>query len=348
MTSNDSVVIGLTPESTARYQRRRRRIVVLFTSAALASLSAAFAQKIVPKLHRIGILTEGRAGGAPSFLDALKQGLREHGYVDGQNVALVHRYAEGKPERLSALAAELVSLRCDVIVAPTERAIAALKKATQAIPIVMISSSDPVATGFVTSLARPGGNITGMSTMSPEIAGKRVQLLKEIVPGLARVAMIWNPGYPGALFEYRETATAARTLRVELHSMELRSNDDLERVFAAMLKVGAQALIVTGGNTVARNNLYKIASFAQSNRLPSISGAEFASAGGLMSHGSDPIERWRRAASYIDRILKGARPADLPVEQPTRFDLIVNMKTAKALGITIPPLVMVQATQVIE
>ena len=348
MTSNASVTIGHRPVIIARFQRRRRRIVVLFASAALASLSAAFAQKIAPKLYRIGILTEGRAGGAPSFLDALKQGLREHGYVDGQNIALVHRYAEGKPERLPALAAELVALKSEVIVAPTDRAIAALKSATRTIPIVMISSGDPVATGFVASLAKPGGNITGMSTMSPEIAGKRLELLKDVVPGLARVAMIWNPGYPGAVFDYKETETAARTLRVELHSMELRSTDDLERVFAAVLKVGAQALIIPSGNTVARNNLYMIASFAQSNRLPSISGAEFASVGGLMSHGANPIERWQRAASYIDKILKGARPADLPVEQPTRFDLIVNMKAAKALGITIPPVVMVQATKVIE
>ena len=348
MTSDGKVLSRQRLGNTGCLRRRRRRIVALFLSAPLASLSTAFAQKIVPKLYRIGILTEGKAGGAPSFLDALKQGMHEHGYVDGQNIAFVHRYAEGKSERLPALAAELVTLKSDVIVAPTDRAIAALKNATRTIPIVMISSGDPVATGFVASLAKPGGNITGMSTMSPEIAGKRLELLKEVVPGLARVAMIWNPGYPGALFDFKETETAARTLRVELYSMELRSNDDLERVFASVLKVGAQAVIIPSGNTVARNNLYKIASFAQSNRLPSISGAEFASVGGLMSHGANPIERWQRAANYIDKILKGARPADLPVEQPTRFDLIVNMKTAKALGITIPPLVMVQATKVIE
>lgn len=348
MNSNGNFPFGQESAIPARFPGRRRRIVALLAAASVGLVSVASAQKIAPKLYRIGVLTEGRAGGAPAFLDAMKQALRDHGYIEGQNLAVVHRYAEGKPERLPALAAELVAIRSDVIVAPTDRAIAALKNATQTIPIVMISSGDPVATGFVASLAKPGGNITGMSTMSREIAGKRLELLKEVVPGLARVAMIWNPGYPGALFDFKETETAARTLRVELYSMELRSNDDLERVFASVLKVGAQAVIIPSGNTVARNNLYKIASFAQSNRLPSISGAEFASVGGLMSHGANPIERWQRAANYIDKILKGARPADLPVEQPTRFDLIVNMKTAKALGITIPPLVMVQATKVIE
>ena len=343
--------IALRPRSCtcAALQSRPRRLfceALLGTAVSISSFPA-LAQKSRP--FRIAILTEGRDGVAPPFVDALKQGLKEHGYVEGQNIVLDQRSADAIPGRLSALAAELVRNKVDVIVAPTDGAIAAARRETQTIPIVMISSTDPVATGFVASLAKPGGNVTGFSTMSPEIGGKRLELLREIAPGLARVAIIWNPEIRGAVFDYKETENAARTLRVQLQSLEAVSRDDLDRALAAALQTGTQALIIPGGNPIALANRGRIAAFAQAHRLPAIYGhSELASAGGLMSYGSHPPDRWRRAASYIDKILKGTKPADLPVEQPTRFELVINLKTAKALGIAIPPSVRIRADRLIE
>jgi putative ABC transport system substrate-binding protein len=242
-----------------------------------------------------------------------------------------------------------VGLKVDVIVAATDPGIAAVKRETQTIPIVMAASSDPVGTGFVASLARPGGNVTGLSNISPELSGKRLELLREVVPGLSRVAFLWNPDVRGALFDYKETEVAARSLRLQLQSVEVSRAEDFGRAFSAITKERAQALITPAGNPVGFANRGQIASFAQKNQLPSMyAQREYVDAGGLMSYGSNSAERWRRAATYVDKILKGAKPADLPVEQPTKFELVINLKTAKALGITIPNSVLVRADKVIE
>jgi putative ABC transport system substrate-binding protein len=281
--------------------------------------------------------------------EVFKQQLREHGYAEGQNVILEPRYGEGKLEQIAAFAAELVRLKSDVIVTGNDPTIAAVKRLTASIPIVMANSTDPVGTGFVASLARPGGNVTGLSTMSPELNGKRIELLREIAPQLTRLAILWNPDVRGALLDYNETVNAARTLRLQLQSIEVRRADELDGAFAAAMNERAQGLIVQTPNPVLFVEPGRVASLAQGHRLPSIYGqVEFANAGGLMSYGSNTTERYRRAATYVDKILKGAKPADLPVEQPTRFELVVNMKTAKALGITIPPTVMVRADRVID
>jgi len=259
------------------------------------------------------------------------------------------RYGEAKPERLPLLARELVALKPDVIVATSDLAIAAVRRETQTIPIVMAFSSDPAGAGFVASLARPGGSVTGLSTLSPEINGKRLGLPREVVPGLSRVALLWNPDSRGNLLDYKETEVAARSLHLELQSVELSRVEDLDRAFSAVTKGRAQALIVPVGNpiTVARRD--QVASFARRSRLPSIYGAkEYVDDGGLMSYGPNAADLFRRAAIYVDKILKGAKPADLPVEQPTKFELVINLKTAKALGLTVPPSVLGRADHVIE
>jgi putative ABC transport system substrate-binding protein len=242
-----------------------------------------------------------------------------------------------------------VSLKVDVIVTATDIAIAAVKQQTSTIPIVMANSTDPVETGFVASLARPGGNVTGHSTISPELSGKRLELLKEAVPGLSRVAFLWNPDIRGAVLDYKETQGAARSLRLQLQSVEVLRAGDLDRLFSAITEQRAQALGVQTPNPVAFANRERIVNFTQRNRLPSMYGQkEFVDAGGLMSYGPSNADLWRRAATYVDKILKGTKPADLPVEQPMRFEFVINMKTAKALGITFPPTILIRADQVIQ
>ena len=331
-----------------RVMNNRRNLVIALSACTFAPV-AAFAQKKMPTPHRVGVLTPGTQVATAHLYDSFKQGLREHGYVEGQNIILERRHAEGKVERLSELAAELVRVKTDVIVVATDAGVLAVKQETQTIPIVMAGSTDPVGTGFVASLARPGGNVTGLSSMSPALSGKRLELLKEIVSELSRVAIIWNPEIRGTLFDYNETVSAARTLRLQLQSVELRRIEDLERVFSAIVNQRAQGLIVQTPNPVLFSSRIQIVSFTQKNRLPAIYGqAEYVDAGGLMSYGRNVTEGWRRAAAYVDKILKGAKPADLPVEQPTKFELVVNMKTAKALGITLPPTIMVRADRVIQ
>jgi putative ABC transport system substrate-binding protein len=259
------------------------------------------------------------------------------------------RYGEARTERLPELARELVGLKVDVIVTATDVAIAAVKRETQTIPIVMGNSSDPVGTGFVASLARPGGNITGLSSISPELSGKRLELLKEVVPGLSRVAFLWNPDIRGALLDYNQTESAARSLGLQLQSVEVPRAEDFDRAFAAVTKARAQALIVPGVNPLAFANRSQIASFAQTNRLPSMfAQKEYVDAGGLMSYGPSTPDMHRRAATYVDKILKGTKPADLPVEQPKKFEFIINLKAAKQIGLTIPPNVLARADRVIK
>jgi putative ABC transport system substrate-binding protein len=237
----------------------------------------------------------------------------------------------------------------DVILATSDVVIAAIKRETQTIPIVMVFSTDPMGTGFVASLARPGGNVTGLSNISSELSRKRLELLREAVPGLSRVAALWNPDVRGALLDYKETEGAARLLRLELQSVEVSRAEDLDRAFSAVTQQRAQALVLPGANPVGFINRGKISTFAQRNRLPSMYPTrEYVEAGGLMSYGPSLPDLFRRAATFLDKILKGAKPADLPVEQPTKFELVINLKTAKALGLTIPQSILQRADQVID
>jgi putative ABC transport system substrate-binding protein len=258
------------------------------------------------------------------------------------------RFANGVAEQISGIAAELVRLKVDVIVTTTDVAIAAIKRQTQTIPIVMASSTDPVGTGFVASLARPGGNVTGLSSVSPELSAKRLELLREALPGLSRVAIMWNPDVRGAVLDYKETDTAARSLHLQLQSVEVSRADDFDRAFSALTTGRAEALVVVGSALVFTNRS-QIASLALKNRLPTMSGiSQYADAGGLISYGPNLADLWRRAATYVDKILKGAKPGELPVEQPTKFELIINLKTAKALGLTLPPSLLQRADEVIR
>jgi putative ABC transport system substrate-binding protein len=269
--------------------------------------------------------------------------------VDGKTIVLERRYGESKAEKIAELARELVSLKVDVIVTATDVAIAAFKRETQTIPIVMANSTDPVGTGFVASLARPGGNITGHSTISPELSGKRLELLREVVPKLSRVAFLWNPDVRGAVLDYNQTEAAASSQGLQLQSVEVARAEDFDRGFSAITKDRAQALIVIAPNPLGFANRGQIASFAQKNKLPSMYGQnEYVDAGGLMSYGPNNTDLWRRAATFVDKILKGTKPADLPVEQPMKFELIINLKTAKQIGLTIPPNVLVRADTVIK
>ena len=300
------------------------------------------------KVPRVGWLVYGSPSpeSSPVLDEALRQGLRELGYVDGRNIAIEYRYAEGRPERLPGLAADLARLKVDLIIAGGGDVAKVAREATGTIPIVMMNSEDPVRAGLVASLARPGGNVTGVTFIFDELAGKRLELLKEAVPGISRIAVIWNTAH--ADYELREMQAAARALGVQLQSLELRAPSELDGAFQAASRGRAEALAVVPSRLTAFRRI-RIVELAAKSRLPVISGwREFAEAGALLTYGPNRLEGSRRAASYVDKILKGAKPADLPVEQPTRFELIVNLKTAKALGLTIPPSVMVRADQVIQ
>ena len=323
-------------------------LIVTLTLATLAAPLTAGAQQPA-KVPRIGVLHASTPAATSDRFEAFKQGLREHGYVEGQSIILERRFGEARVERISEVAAELVRIKVDVIVVATDVGIAAVKQQTQTIPIVMANSTDPVGTGFVASLARPGGNVTGLTTISPEISGKRLELLRDVVPRLSRVAIIWNPDVRGAVLDYKETEGAARSLRLQLQSVEVSRADDLNRAFSAVTNGRAQALIVPTPNPFALANLGQIVSFAQKNRLPSMYGTrDFADAGGLMAYGPNAAALWRRAATYVDKILKGAKPGELPIEQPTKFELVINLKAAKALGLTIPQSLLRRADHVIQ
>jgi putative ABC transport system substrate-binding protein len=313
---------------------------------ALGFLAASLVGSAQPaaKVYRIGVL--GNENTPP--WEGFRQGLRDLGYVDGRNVTMEWRWSEGRTDRLPALAIELVGLRVDVIVASGTQAVRAAKQATGTIPIVMTVSSYPDKIGLVESLARPGGNVTGLSNIAPELSGKRVELLKEIAPRVSRVAVLWNPASPVEPLGFRELLAAAPAAGVEIVSVEVRTPDDYPAAFAAVASSRAHALLAHG-NPVNFKNRQLIADFALRSRLPSIYEERlFVEAGGLMSYAPSFTDLFRRAATYVDKILKGAKPADLPVEQPTKFELVINLRTAKALGFTIPPLVLFRADQVIE
>jgi putative tryptophan/tyrosine transport system substrate-binding protein len=301
------------------------------------------------KVPRIGFLAVGSREGRAFVIEGFLQGLREHGYVVGQSIVIEYRFSEGQNDRLPGLAAELVNLKVDLILASGSPASFAAKQATSTIPIVMGSlAADPVETGLIVSLARPGGNITGMTEMAAQLGGKRLELLKQTVPSLSRVAVFWNPPNPAYGPVLRALEAAAPLLGLELQRLEVRAPEDFESALQTAIRRRAGALFVPGDPLVT-NRPRVVADLALKYRLPTMTDfKELPGAGGLMSFGPDLVDSYRRAATHVDKILKGAKPADLPMEQPTKFDLVVNLKTARALGLTIPQSVLLQATQVIQ
>ncbi len=327
----------------------RRAFIGTLAASLLPIPPAAWAQP-GGKVWRIGLLL----GGSPSFAPALErvetfqQGLSKRGYVEGKNLAIEYRWAEGKPERFPGFAVDLVRLKVDVIVAATTPAALAAKNATETLPIVMVVIADPVGSGLVRSLARPGGNVTGLSFLAADLGPKQLQLLKEVVPEISRVAVLWLPTNPGHVFILRGLEAVAPTLRVTLQRLEIRGPEEFEGAFAAMSKERAGGLIVLPEPLLTRHG-DRLAELAAKHRMPAVYGVvDHVSAGGLMAYAVDDRDNWRRAAAYVDKILNGAKPAELPVEQPTKFDLIINLKTAKALGLTIPQSLLQRADQVIE
>jgi len=304
------------------------------------------------KVARIGYLSANQmAMSPPNLHEAFRQGLRDLGYVEGRNVVIEYREAGGQAERLLPLAAELVALKVDLIVAPTTPAALAAKQATKSLPIVFFGSADPVTSGLVTSLARPGGNVTGLTGVSPEILGKCLELLKQAVPRASRLAVLRQPGAAGERTErdvLKVADDAAKALGVRLQIVEARVAADIDKAFANMTKARAEALVVWASAMLVHQR-GRLVTLAAKNRLPAIyTSREVVDAGGLMSYGHSQEDLNRRAATYVDKILKGATPADLPVEQPTKFDLVINVKTGKALGLTIPPLLLARADNIIE
>jgi putative ABC transport system substrate-binding protein len=324
----------------------RRDLLFLLGAAALAPRVAR--AQAPATVRRIGILSHVSPSDTAPWHEAFRQGLRDLGWVEGKTISIEYRYAEGRNDRLPELAADLVRLKVDVIVASVLTTATAAQKATRAIPIVVAAGGDPVAGGLVESLARPGGNVTGLSQMAPEMAGKRLELLKEMVPKLSRVAVLWDPQGIGSTLNWKEIQLPARQLGIQLQSLEVRSPGDFDKAFEAAIKARAGALFLTGAPVIT-TNLDRIAGLAAKSRLPSIfQFTEFADAGGLVAYGPDRSDMFRRAAVFVDKILKGAKPGDLPIDQATRFELVINMKTAKELGIKIPQSVLVRADRVIE
>jgi putative tryptophan/tyrosine transport system substrate-binding protein len=301
------------------------------------------------RIPRIGFLDyPAREAGRLRLWDALRKRMHELGYAEGDTVVFEPRWAEGKVDRLPALAAELANLPVEVIVTTGTPAARAAKRATDTIPIVMVGTTDPVGQGLVASLNRPGGNVTGLTLLSSDLSAKQLELLREAVPQASRIAMIWEAGNEGTAIAARNAESAAQALGISLQSLAVRGIDDFDGAFASMVHDRAAALIV-GGSAVFFAERTRLIDLAAKHRLPAIFNERFyVQAGGLMSYGSAFTENFRRAGDYVDKILKGAKPADLPVEQPTKFELAINLKTAKALGITIPPNLLVQAEEVIE
>ena len=325
-----------------------RRHVLVLVAGALAAPLASFAQQPT-KIPRIGFLHPAPPGGVPGIrLEAFQDALRELGYVEGKNVQLEVRWGNGEFERLPALAAELVQSKVDVIVAATSPSVLAVRKATSTIPIVMPVSSDPVGDGLVASLAHPGGNITGLSMMAPELGEKRLQLLRETFPDASRaVAVLWNPAYAGMRARFEEAKVAAPKLGLTVRSVEVRDTRELDVAFEAVVREHPEALVLSDPFTLSQRA--RIVEFAAEHRLPAIyESSDFVDVGGLMSFGPNISNLYRGAAVYVDKILKGAKPGDLPIEQPTKFELVLNMKAAKALGISFPASVLLRADKLIE
>ena len=323
--------------------------VVLAVGLTLAPLGTAAAQSS-EKMPRVGYISPGSSSDPVRLrrFEAFREGLRELGYVEGQNIALEPRWAEGQYARYPALAADLVRLKAGVIVTVGGAATKAAKQVTRTIPIVMSTVVDPVGSALVPSLARPGGNLTGTSIMASDLIGKQFELLREVVPKVPRIALLWNPANPSHASVISHGKTAARSLGVQLQLVEARDPQEIDSAFAAMTKERAGALVVLS-DAILLNQRRQIAELAAKGRLPAVyTLREHAEAGGLMAYGANPLDLERRAATYVDKILKGAKPADLPVEQSTKFELVINLKTAKALGLTISPSLLQRADHVIE
>jgi putative ABC transport system substrate-binding protein len=330
---------------------KRAAVPSILVAAVLVALGVIAEAQQPKKVPRIGYLSPSDPGSESTRSEAIRRALRERGYIEGQNIAIEYRYPEGKVDRLPDLAAELVRLKVDlIVVSGGDLMIRAAMNATKTIPIVMMGvGGDPVVAGLVDSLARPGGNVTGLTLLTRELGGKRLELLKEAVPKLARVAVLYDPANPAVVVEVKEVLpVAARALRLTLQPWEARSADEFERVFAALNKQRPDGLYVPASPAISANEK-RIADFALESRLPSMHQRRSAvDAGGLMYYGADEAESYRRVAYFVDRILKGAKPGDLPVEQPTKFELVINLNTAKQIGLTIPPEVLVRANRLIK
>jgi putative ABC transport system substrate-binding protein len=329
----------------------KKKITVLTLCALLLALCYSASAQQPTKVPRIGYLSVSSLSAMADRIEAFRQGLRELGYVEGKNILIEWRYGEEKPDRVSAVTAELVSFKVDVIVSGGNSATEAAKKATNTIPIVMTQASDPVASGFVSSLARPSGNITGLSRLAPELSGKRLELLKEIIPKLSRVAVFGTSSSPGNAQELREVELAAGALGVKLQYLDVPTSKDMEAAFQTAAKGRAEAVLmmVAGAVTPTNSHRKEIAELAVQRRLPvTYESARSVDAGRLMSYGVNLLDLDRRAATYVDKILKGANPADLPVEQPKKFEFVINLKAAKQIGLIIPPHVLARADRVIR
>ncbi len=326
-----------------------RRSMLVLCLGAIAAPLAGLAQQPPGKIPRIGLLISESLSGQTSRVEGLRDGLRDHGYVEGQNIAIEIRSAEGNYDRLPSLASELADLKVDVLVAFGIKALAAARSATATIPIVIpATSSDPIAMGLVSSLSRPGGNVTGSTTFGPEIMAKRLELLKELVPGMTRVAVLVNPANSSLGPMFNEMNNAAKSLSLSLEPFEVQTRGDFDRVFAAMAKGRVHAIAIQDDTLFGETNAKAIAKLATRQRLLAVGSNEFARAGGTIGYGRTDSELYRRGAYFVDRILKGAKPGDLPIEQATKFELVINLKSAKALGVKVPHSVMIRADRVIE
>ena len=325
---------------------KRREFITLIGGAAAWPLAAGAQQ--ASTVARIGLLSPFSPSTAAVWHKSFRQGLRDLGWVEGKNINIEYRYADGREDRLPDLATDLVRLKVNVIVTTVNTDTLAAKNATRTIPIVMASAGDPVGGGLVKSLARPGGNITGLSQIAPDLAGKRLQLLKEIIPRLARVAVLWNPQGTTSPIAWREIQLPAQELSVKLQSLPITSPNDFDKAFEDATQAHVDALIIMPDPLFA-GNLIRLAELSTKSRIPSMFHLrEYADHGGLIVYGVDRTDQFYRAAAYVDRILKGTNPAELPIEQPTKFELVINLKTAKALGLTVPPALLTSADEVIE
>jgi ABC-type uncharacterized transport system substrate-binding protein len=328
----------------------RQKLFGLTLSTLLFALCFSSEAQQPKKVPRIGYVS---GSGDPNTLtrgiETFRQGLRDLGYIEGKNIVVEYRYAEGKLDMFPSLVAELIQLKVDVLVSPVITAVRAAKQATTTIPIVMVITSDPVATGLIDSLAHPGGNITGVTRLTRDLSGKRLELLKDAVPRMSRVGLLWDANGEGPKISFKEYETTARALKIPLQSFEVRGpNPDLEGAFQAAAKARAGALITIHNSLIVRYPK-RIADLAIKNRLPSMyEESQYAEAGGLMSYSANDADQYKRAAIYVDKILRGAKPADLPVEQPTKFEFVINLKTAKQIGLTIPQTVLYRADRVIK
>lgn len=326
----------------------RRKLVMAIGASAVMAPFTAFAQQQSARAARIGFLGNSTAALEVNLVDAFRKGLRDLGYVESQNVLVEYRWAGGKYERFPALIAELISLKVDVIVTAGTPAAVAVKKAATPIPLVMVAVGDPVGTGIVASLKRPGGNITGLSSIAPELEGKRLELLREVSPKLSRVAVFWNPLNLFHTSAMKQLRAAAQAMRINVLPLAVGKTEELDGAFAAIVKTRPDALVILA-DRVFLHSRARMTEFAAKYRLPSVTAyRELVEAGGLMSYGPSYEDMHRRAATYVDKILKGVKPGDIPVEQPTKFELVVNMNAAKELGVKVPQSILLRADRVIE